>query len=449
MRISIVGTGYVGLVSGVCLSDLGHTVVCVDVDANKVAKILDGVPPIFEAGLEELLRKNLGKRFTASGDLRAAVLGSELTLIAVGTPFDGNKIDLSYVRQAALEIGEALRDKDGYHVVVVKSTVVPGTTDTVVRGVLEEVSGKRAGADFGVGMNPEFLTEGQAIRDFMEPDRIVLGALDARTLEALDALYASFRTVPRIRTNPRTAEMIKYASNAMLATAISFSNEIANLCAALSGVDVVDVMEGVHASSYLTVPGPDGKRTKAPIASFFQAGCGFGGSCLPKDVKALIAHGGEHGTPMPLLRSVIAVNEAQPDQILRILERHFQPVSGIRVGVLGLAFKPDTDDVRESPAIPVIRSLLARNVSVKAYDPIAVPEARKVLGDSVAFAPSLRDCLEGVDALVLMTRWKEFEALPALLEGLESPPLLLDGRRQLDKRSVPSYAGIGLSGPGT
>jgi len=449
MRVSIVGTGYVGLVSGVCLSELGHTVVCVDVDSNKVAKILDGVPPIFEDGLERLLKKNLGKRFTASENLRAAVLGSELTLIAVGTPFDGSRIDLSYVRQVAREIGEALRDKDGYHVVVVKSTVVPGTTDTVVRGLLEEVSGKRAGADFGVGMNPEFLTEGQAIRDFMEPDRIVLGALDARTMEALDELYASFRTVPRIRTNPRTAEMIKYASNAVLATAISFSNEIANLCAALGGVDVVDVMEGVHASSYLTVPGPDGKRTKAPIASFFQAGCGFGGSCLPKDVKALISHGHDHGTPMPLLRSVIAVNEAQPDQILRILERHFQPLSGIRVGVLGLAFKPDTDDVRESPAIPVIRSLLARNASVKAYDPIAVPEARKVLGDSVAFAPTLRECLEDVQAVVLLTRWKEFEALPALLEGLESPPLLLDGRRQLDKRSVPDYAGIGLSGPGT
>jgi UDPglucose 6-dehydrogenase len=444
MRVSIIGTGYVGLVSGVCLSDVGHQVVCVDVDSAKVAKISGGVSPIFEEGLEELLRKNLGKRFTASEDLRAAVLGSDLTLIAVGTPFDGSRIDLSYVRQAAREIGEALRDKDGYHVVVVKSTVVPGTTDTVVRTVLEEVSGKRAGADFGVGMNPEFLTEGQAIRDFMQPDRIVLGAIDARAMEVLDALYAPFRTAPKIRTNPRTAEMIKYASNALLATAISFSNEIGNLCATLGDLDVVDVMEGVHASSYLTVAGPDGKRAKAPIASFFYAGCGFGGSCLPKDVKALVAHGEGLGTPMPLLRSVLAVNEGQPGQILRILERHFQALDGLRVGVLGLAFKPDTDDVRESPAIPVIRSLLARHVSVKAYDPVAIPEARKVLGGAVAFAETLGECLEDVDAVVLLTRWKEFESLPAMLDRLKSPPLLLDGRRQLDKRTVARYAGIGL-----
>ena len=444
MRVSIVGTGYVGLVSGVCLADAGHTAVCVDVDPGKVARISAGVPPIFEEGLEDLLRKNLGRRFSATGDLRAAVLGSELTLIAVGTPFDGSQIDLSSVGRAARDIGQVLREKDGYHVVVVKSTVVPGTTDTLVRDILEESSGKRAGPDFGVGMNPEFLTEGQAIRDFRAPDRIVLGAMDGRTMEVLDALYAPFPGVPRIRTNPRTAEMIKYASNAMLATAISFSNEIANLCSALGGVDVVEVMEGVHASSYLTVTGADGNRVPAPIASFFQAGCGFGGSCLPKDVKALVAHGERLGAPMPLLRSVIAVNEAQPGQILRILQDHFPALEGLRVGVLGLAFKPDTDDVRESPAIPVIRSLLARNVSVKAWDPVAIPEARKVLGSAVAFAQDLGGCLKDVDALILLTRWKQFESLPGMVAAMKSPPLLLDGRRQLDKRTVIRYAGIGL-----
>jgi len=444
MRVSVIGTGYVGLVTGVCLADVGHEVTCVDVDPEKVAKISAGVPPIFEEGLEDLLRKNLGKRFTATGDLRKAVIGSELTLVAVGTPFDGKRIDLSYVRRAAREVGEVVREKTGYHVVVVKSTVVPGTTDTVVRNVLEEASGKRAGADFGVAMNPEFLTEGQAIRDFLEPDRIVLGAIDSRTMEALDALYASFRSVPKIRTNPRTAETIKYASNALLATAISFSNEIANLCAALGDVDVVDVMEGVHASSYLTVGGAGEKRLRAPITSFYQAGCGFGGSCLPKDVKALVAHGEGLGMPMPLLRSVLAVNEAQPAQILRILERHFPALAGLRVGVLGLAFKPDTDDVRESPAIPVVRLLLSRNVSVKAYDPVAIPQARKVLGDGVACAPTLSECVSDADAIVLLTRWKEFESLPAMLGRLKSPPLLLDGRRQLDKRSVARYSGIGL-----
>lgn len=444
MRVSVIGTGYVGLVSGVCLAEIGHDVVCVDVDAAKVDQIREGVPPIFEEGLADLLRKNLGKGFTASGDLHAAVLGSDLTLIAVGTPFDGRRIDLSYIRQAARDIGEALGEKDGYHVVVVKSTVVPGTTDTVVRAVLEKSSGKRAGWDFGVAMNPEFLTEGQAIRDFMHPDRIVLGAMDARAFERLDQLYATFQSVPRIRTNPRTAEMIKYASNALLATAISFSNEIANVCAALGGVDALDVMEGVHASSYLTVACADGTRARAPLASFLYAGCGFGGSCLPKDVKALVAQGEDLGAAMPLLRAVLEVNAAQPEQILRILEKQFGRLAGLRVGVLGLAFKPDTDDMRESPAIPVIRSLLARNVAVKAYDPVAIPEARKVLPRAVAYAGALGDCLRDVDAVVLLTRWKQFEAVPAMLGALNPPPLLLDGRRQLDKRAVARYAGIGL-----
>ncbi len=445
MRVSVIGTGYVGLVSGVCLAEVGHEVVCVDVDAAKVARILRGDPPIHEAGLPELLAKHVGKRFTATGDLAAAVRGSDVTLIAVGTPFDGKRIDLSFVRQVAREIGAALREKPGYHVVVVKSTVVPGTTDSVVKPLLEEASGKRAGADFGVGMNPEFLTEGQAIRDFMDPDRIVLGATDGRALETLDGLYASFPNVPKIRTNTRTAEMIKYTSNALLATAISFSNEVANLCAAIGGIDVVDVMEGVHASTYLTVRGAGGERAKAPLAAFLYAGCGFGGSCLPKDVNALIAHGAASGVPMPLLSAVIAVNEAQPRQLVRLLEERFPSLAGLRVGVLGLAFKPDTDDVRESPGVKLVRLLLERGVSVKAHDPVALDEARKLLGDRVVYCPSLPDCVSGVDALLLVTRWREYEAVPALLKAMPSPPLLVDGRRQLDPRSVSRYAGIGLS----
>ncbi|MFO0583906.1 MAG: UDP-glucose/GDP-mannose dehydrogenase family protein [Anaeromyxobacter sp.] len=445
MKVSVIGTGYVGLVSGVCLAEVGHEVTCVDVDASKVTRIMKGEPPIHENGLPELLGKVLAaKRFTATRDLRAAVHGSDLTLIAVGTPFDGQRIDLTFVKAVAKELGEALKDKAGYHVVVVKSTVVPGTTDSVVKPILEQASGKRCGPDFGVGMNPEFLTEGQAIVDFMNPDRIVLGAMDGRALEVLDGLYAPFQGVPRVRTNPRTAEMIKYASNAMLATAISFSNELGNLCAALGDVDVVDVMEGLHLAEYLTVKGADGQRRKAPIASFFFAGCGFGGSCLPKDVKALAAHGAASGAPMPLLESVITVNRGQPGQVLKLLEKGLGELAGKKVGVLGLAFKPDTDDVRESPAFPIIRLLQERKVAVKAYDPVAAGEARKVLGDSVAYAPSAADCVAGVDAVVLVTRWKEFEAVPALLRAMPNPPLLVDGRRQLDKRQVPRYAGIGL-----
>lgn len=444
MRVAVVGSGYVGLVSGVCLAETGHEVVCVDVSADRVAGILRGEPPIHEAGLEPLLRAHLGRRFTATQDLGAAVRGSDLTLVAVGTPFDGAAIDLGYVRRAAEQIGHALRTVSGYHVVVVKSTVVPGTTDSVVTPLLERASGKRAGRDFGVGMNPEFLTEGQAVRDFLEPDRIVLGAGDERALEVLEALYEAFPGVPRIRTNPRTAEMIKYASNALLATAISFSNEVANLCAALGGVDAVEVMRGLHVSSYLSLPGADGARLEAPITSFLLPGCGFGGSCLPKDVSALAAHGEAAGMPMPLMRAVLAVNRGQPAQLIRRLEAHLPSLEGRRVAVLGLAFKPDTDDVRESPAFPVIDLLLERGARVTAYDPVAMPAARRVLGDRIAYASSLEGCLAGVDAVLLVTRWKEFEAVPGLLRDMATPPLLVDGRRQLSGRDVPRYAAIGL-----
>jgi UDPglucose 6-dehydrogenase len=372
------------------------------------------------------------------------VADSDLTLIAVGTPFDGAGIDLSHVRTAAEQIGAALRETNQYHVVVVKSTVVPGTTDSVVGPAIEQASGKHVGRDFGLGMNPEFLTEGQAVRDFMEPDRIVLGAGDPRALEALEALYAPFSTVPKVRTNLRTAEMIKYASNALLATAISFSNELANLCATLGQVDAVDVMRGLHASSYLTVTAGDGTRLEAPITSFLLPGCGFGGSCLPKDLSALAAHGEGVGAPMRLMRAVMAVNQDQPRQLLAQLEKHVPTLEGLRVAVLGLAFKPDTDDVRESPAFPVIRLLLERRALVKAFDPVAMPAAREVLGDTVAYADSLESCLSEADAVLLVTRWKEFEAVPGLLEAMQSPPLLVDGRRQLDKREVSRYAAIGL-----
>ena len=274
MRVSVIGTGYVGLVSGACFAEIGHDCVCVDVDAGKVERINRGEPPIHENGIEALLQRHVGTRLRASTDLRAAVLDSAITFIAVGTPFDGTRIDLSFVREVARQIGSALRDKNDYHVVVVKSTVVPGTTDEVVLAELERASGKRAGVDFGVGMNPEFLTEGVAIDDFMRPDRIVLGGIDARTVDVQRQVYASFANTPMLATNNKTAEMIKYTSNSVLATLISFSNEIGNLCSALGGVDVADVMQGVHMARYFTTTLDSGQRVKAPISSFLWAGCG-------------------------------------------------------------------------------------------------------------------------------------------------------------------------------
>jgi UDPglucose 6-dehydrogenase/GDP-mannose 6-dehydrogenase len=443
MRISVIGTGYVGLVSGACFAEIGHDCVCVDVDATKVARINRGEPPIHENGLEALLKRHVGTRLSATTDLRKAVHDSEITFIAVGTPFDGARIDLAFIREAARQIGEALRDKASYHVVVVKSTVVPGTTDEVVLSELEEASGKRAGVDFGVGMNPEFLTEGVAVDDFMRPDRIVLGGIDERTIATQRRVYASFAQTPTLATNNKTAEMIKYTSNSVLATMISFSNEIGNLCSALGGVDVADVMKGVHMARYFTTTLADGERIKAPISSFLWAGCGYGGSCLPKDTKALSAHGAAHGQQMPLLDAVIATNLAQPARMLALLDRHFPSLNGRRITLLGLAFKDDTDDMRESPSIVIAKMLIERGASVTGYDPIARESARAALPLEVRLVDTLEQAVAGAEALLLVTRWAEFSRVPALLKDVSPAPLLVDGRRVIEPGAVPRYEGIG------
>ena len=445
MRVTVVGAGYVGLVTAVCLAEKGHNVICADLDREKIDKIRLAIPPIHEPGLEELLRRNVGTRLVATTSLHNAVVDSDVTLIAVGTPFDGNAIDLGQIRRAAANIGTALRNTSTYHLVVVKSTVVPGTTDEVVTPILEAASGKKAGPDFGIGVNPEFLTEGEAVKDFMYPDRLILGGMDDRTIDTLAALYSPFNGVEQLRTNNRTAEMIKYTSNALLATAISFSNEIANLCSALGGVDVVEVMRGLHLSKYLSPILPDGSRSVAPITDFLWAGCGFGGSCLPKDVKALIAHGKRAGHPMSLLEAVIRVNEHQPHQLLALLRRHFRSLKGIRVAVLGLAFRPGTDDMRESPAIPIIKELLAAESEIKAYDPAASHQAAKAIrSQHFALCDDLVQAMTDVDAIMLVTRWEEFRRVPELLAQLRPQPVFIDGRRMLDKRTIARYEGIGL-----
>lgn len=444
MRVSIIGSGYVGLVTSACLAEKGHQVICVDVNQEKVDRINRAIPPIHEDGLADLLKKHANKNLCATTDLLDAILTTELTLIAVGTPFDGEKIDLTFIKTVSRQIGVALKMKRGYHLVVVKSTVVPGTTDEVVGPLVEEYSGKKIGADFGLGMNPEFLTEGVAIRDFMHPDRIVLGGVDQRSLDLLDELYAPFADVPRVRTNNKTAELIKYTSNALLATMISFSNEIAGLCTALGGVDVADVMGATHLNHYLSKPLPTGERFKAPITSFLEAGCGFGGSCLPKDAKALIAHGRRFGKSMQLLDAVIQINERQPQQILVLLKKHFPTLANVRIAILGLAFKPDTDDMRESPAIPIVKALLAEQAKIQAYDPIANGEARKIFDGRVTLVDTLEQAITNVDAIVLVTRWNEFQQVPALLTQISPQPVFIDGRRMLDKRTIARYEGIGL-----
>jgi UDPglucose 6-dehydrogenase/GDP-mannose 6-dehydrogenase len=444
MRISIFGAGYVGLVSGACLAERGHDVTCVDLDRHRVEQINAGASPIVEPGLDPLLRNHARTRLRATTDGLAAVLHTDLTLIAVGTPFDGTAIDLSHVEACARAIGRALAQKSDYHTVVVKSTVVPGTTENVVVPILESASGKRAGADFGVGMNPEFLTEGEAVSDFMAPDRIVVGGIDQRSQDAMAELYSSFAGVPLFRTNPSTAEMIKYASNALLATMISFSNELANLAAAIGDVDIVDVMHGVHASRYLTPTSASGTHA-APVglASFLMAGCGFGGSCLPKDVSALVADGRSRGLPMDVLAAVLKVNARQPSEIFRLLSKHFDSLAGRKISVLGLSFRPDTDDMRESPAIPVVRRLLDEGATVVAYDPVAGEQAKHEFGDAVHICSSLQEALDGVDAVIVVTRWDHFGSIADLLPRGQCAPLVVDGRRMLDKARFDRYEGIG------
>lgn len=442
-KISIVGTGYVGLVSGVCLAEKGHEVICVDSDQTKVASIADGIMPIYEYGLQELVIRNLGKSFSITTDLEYAIKNTEITLIAVGTPFDGESIDLSAIRSVSKEIGHALRKKSSYHLVAVKSTVVPGTTFEVVKPILEESSGKLCGRDFGLGMNPEFLREGEAVKDFMFPDRIILGVFDKKSRDYFLEVYGVFEDITKVIVDITTAEMIKYTSNALLASLISFSNEIANLCATIN-TDVVDVMEALHLDRRLMPILTDGTRVRPGVIDYLSAGCGFGGSCFPKDVQALISFGAKHGEELNLLRSVISINSAQPLKMIEMLEKHLGDICGIRVGVLGLAFKPGTDDIRESPSIKVCDALLNKGAIVFAYDPIAGPEAQKIFDNKIHLCDDLSDLVETVDALLLMTAWEDFRILPSLMKEKGVNPLMVDGRRMFRKSEFLNYKGIGI-----
>jgi UDPglucose 6-dehydrogenase len=420
LKISILGTGYVGAVTGACFAELGHEVIFVDIDPAKVATIADGRSPIYEPGLDELLTKNL-PRISATTDTKQAVQETEITFIAVGTPSqpDGS-IDLAYIESACRDIGAVLKEKDAYHIVVVKSTVLSGTTEGIARRTLEEASKKTAHVDFGLASNPEFLKEGSALPDFFEPDRIVIGVADDPSREALERLYAAIDCSKLVTTIP-VAEMIKYVSNAFLATKISFANEIGNLCKTL-GIDTAEVFAGV---------GMDGRINPA----FFRSGIGFGGSCFPKDVRALIAQAEAAGVPPKILSSVVAVNEDQPLRLVALLKKHLPDLKGRMIGVLGLAFKPDTDDIRESRAIPIIGELLKEGASVIAYDPLAMESFGRLYPD-ITYATSAEDLIQTADAVLLTTEWKEFETLDY------TGKLVIDGRRIENAQKGSTYEGV-------
>ena len=425
MKISVIGSGYVGTVSAACFAELGHEVICIDIDPEKVDMINRGESPIYEEGLEKLLKKHAGTKIRATSDYDDAVNNTDVSFICVGTPSDADgNIDLSIVRAASRSLGQAIGKKNNYHVVVVKSTVVPETTEKVVMTHIQETSGKKAGVDFGIAMNPEFLREGKAVYDFMHPDKILVGAIDERSDKAVASLYTGL-DCEITHTNPKTAEMIKYVNNSFLATKISFSNEIGNICKQL-GIDTYQVMEAV---------GKDFRISP----HFLNSGAGFGGSCFPKDVKALIGKAKELGYQPLLLESVVLVNEIQPLKMIKLLESRLGKLDGKKIAVLGLAFKNDTDDIRESRSIPVIKTLLDKGAIISAYDPMAA-DNMKIIYSDIEYCDSAKHALESVDGCLVMTEWDEFRTLCSEFKNMHRS-LVIDGRNVIRCNEI-EYVGL-------
>lgn len=422
MKIVVIGTGYVGLVSGTCFSEMGNKVTCVDIDANKINKLNQGIIPIYEPGLEPMVLKNVKKNnlfFTTN--LETAIKDAEIVFIAVGTPMgDDGSADLQYVLAVATSIGETM---DKQLVVVDKSTVPVGTADKVKATIQQALSKRNAAIDFDVVSNPEFLKEGAAINDFMKPDRVIIGAESENAIEKMKQLYAPFcMSHDRfIVMDIRSAEMTKYAANAMLATKISFMNEIANICEKV-GADANQVRIGIGSDSRIGY-------------GFIYPGCGYGGSCFPKDVKALRNIASENNYNATLIASVEEVNDAQKLVIAhKIITRFGEDLTGLTFGVWGLAFKPGTDDMREAPAIYVVKELVKRGAKIQAYDPKAMGEASEYYlkgVKNVSYVNSKYQALDNADAMVLLTEWKEFrspdfEEIKKLLKS----PAIFDGRNQ-------------------
>ena len=426
MNVTIIGTGYVGLVTGACLADAGNSVFCLDVDENKINLLNENKIPIFEPGLEPVVKRNReAGRLRFSTDVAASVAHGELQLIAVGTPpGEDGSADLQHVLAAARAIG---RHMQGYKVVVTKSTVPVGTADKVKQAIIQELKKRGTGSDFSVVANPEFLKEGAAVEDFMRPDRIIIGSDDARAVALLRQLYAPFqRNRERVIVmGVRSAELTKYAANSMLATRISFMNEVANLAEAI-GADIEEVRRGIGSDPRIGY-------------QFLYAGAGFGGSCFPKDVKALQRSAGEAGHPLKLLAAVEAVNEAQKHVLAGKIRRHFGALSGKTIALWGLAFKANTDDLREAPSLSLIDDLTREGASVQAYDPAAGHEARKLFekNGNVKIVDSAIDALEGADALAIVTEWQEFRSpdFAAIREKLKTPAIF-DGRNLYDPAAV-------------
>jgi len=439
MKIGIIGTGYVGLVTGVCFASRGHEVKCVDIIPEKIDMINKGITPIYEEGLELLLKDVLSKKLLeASLDFDYVVSNSDVVFICVGTPSlpDGS-MNYEYVEQAAKDISKVIKNQKKYKVIIVKSTCIPGTTINHVAPIIEQECGLKLGEDFGIGMNPEFLREGVAVNDFLYPDRVVIGVSDENTKDIMMQCYSGF-IAPFVVVDPTSAEMIKYVANTFLATKISFFNEMASL-AEKFGADISEVVEAV---------GMDHRISE----KFMKAGVGWGGSCFPKDVKALIQKSKEFGISSKLLKAALDTNESQPFEAIRLLKEAFEGESlkNKTVAVLGLAFKPNTDDMREAPSIPIIDLLIKEGVNVVATDPVAIEIAEKIFNHKkLNYVKTLNKAIEGADACILVTEWSDYIHIsPDVFLEKMNHPIIVDGRRiynyeKFREKGI-KYRGIGL-----
>jgi len=439
-RISIIGTGFVGLCTAVGFASKGYDVITSTNDPEKAALIKRGIPPFYESKLKELLQRVVGDGYLRClTEREEAILNTEITFVTVGTPSQPNgSIDLQFIEKSAYEIAEALQKKIAYHLLVVKSTVIPNTTEKMFRHILEEHSGKRCGQEFGICVNPEFLREGSAIHDTLHPDRIIIGEYDKRSGDTLESLYRGFYgpDLPTIlRTNPQTAELIKYANNAFLAMKVSFINSIANLCERIPGADVATVAKGIGLDERV-----------GPL--FLRAGLGYGGSCLPKDVKALIAFSRDSGYEPTLIDAIEEVNRVQVYRAVEFTEKLVGDLKEKQIAVLGLAFKPGTDDMREATSTKVVNDLLNKGAKVVVYDPMAIDKAKEIFDDRVSYASSALDCIRNTVCCIVVTEWDEFRNLSAedFVEHMKEPNVV-DGRRIYDpekfRRSVRLVA-VGL-----
>lgn len=442
MKVSIVGTGYVGLVTGVSLASFGHSVICVDNDKSKVEKINGGHSPFFEPGIDEELAKVLKKKiFRATVELEKSIQESNITIIAVGTPTVNNQIDLTFIKKVSEQIGKALKNKDGYHVVAVKSTVLPGVTEEIVKPILEKYSQKKAGKDFGLCMNPEFLREGCALEDALNPDRIIIGQIDEKSGKEFSKIYSQF-SCPKIFTNLWTAEMIKYTANSLFATLISFANEISRITESTGKIDVLDVWEGVHLDRRLS-PMIGNTLIKPGMLSYILSGCGFGGSCFPKDIKALASFAKDQGVEASLIQSVININKTQPFRTILLLKDALgENLKDKKIAILGLSFKPNTDDIRESPALSIIKELISEGAKVICHDP-------KAEIANIPHAKTIEETVKNADAAIVITAWDEYIKLsPEFFKKHMRKAIVIDGRRIYDKSSFINagiiYKGIGL-----